>query len=157
MGLNPTEIMGKYLAVLQGSNLVIDLRKQMTPYGKPMIDLRALAQDYRVSVKSGSEERFRQAAIKHGHQVLHCYPGWPDFLLYHEDGSGKPWFVEVKTGWDILRPEQEKVLRILARYVDTKIAPDGDFDNLLTIDEYLAHRHYSGKARGFRARTNTAT
>jgi len=92
---------------------------------------------------SPSEERFKQAAIEHGYQVLER--GMPDFVLYREDGSGGLRFVEVKAGLDILRPDQIRTLRVLAKYFDTKIALDGDFDNLLTIDEFIAVNRERGK------------
>lgn len=53
--------------------------------------------------------------------------GWPDFLAFKEnpDGTTEIKAIEAKSSSDVIRPNQETLLRVLSRFLPVRIAAEG--------------------------------
>jgi hypothetical protein len=87
-----------------------------TRYRKPKViyfndhkNLDANKSKYDFDAGNNAEAVFRRKAIASGWEVLKS--GWPDFLIIKDN---KVVFVEVKSEWDVLKPNQILMLNILA-------------------------------------------
>lgn len=71
------------------------------------------------------EEQVKDKYETEGWTVLRS--GWPDFLLFKElpDGTTEVKAVEAKSEFDVLRPNQVEMLKILSRIMNVRIAAEG--------------------------------
>jgi len=87
-----------------------------------------------------SEKRFALEAIKRGCGLHRA--GWPDFIVRVGE---EVFFVEVKLRGDAIRPDQERTFSILEHLgLKVRISVNGEFDNLLTVEEYHNYITLSG-------------